>query len=147
MMKVAYGTTTPTSATDPLVKEMYQLMKVVSKLLRPDAYYLVDSIPWLKHIPWYGRELKRGFERSKRLHTGQLNRVKEQMVCLAPSIFAQSVQAILQQSDVDIGPSFTRFMLENSDHYGLTEVETAFLSAAFFGAGSDTVRCFRCLRR
>lgn len=60
MMKVAYGTTTPTSATDPLVKEMYQLMKVVSKLLRPDAYYLVDSIPWLKHIPWYGRELKRG---------------------------------------------------------------------------------------
>ncbi|KAG1879600.1 cytochrome P450 [Suillus tomentosus] len=127
MMKVAYGTTTPTSATDPLVKEMYQLMKVVSKLLRPDAYYLVDSIPWLKHIPWYGRELKRGFERSKRLHTGQLNRVKEQM-----------------QGDVDIGPSFTRFMLENSDHYGLTEVETAFLSAAFFGAGSDTTTLALC---
>ncbi|KAG2118173.1 uncharacterized protein F5147DRAFT_566234, partial [Suillus discolor] len=126
MMKVAYGTTTPTSATDPLVKEMYQLMKVVSKLLLPDAHYLVDSIPWLKHIHWYGRELKWGFERSKRLHTGQLNRVKD---------------------DVDIGPSFTRFMLENSDHYGLMEVEITFLSAAFFGAGSDTVRCFRCVRR
>jgi hypothetical protein len=26
MMKVAYGTTTPTSATDPLVREMHQLM-------------------------------------------------------------------------------------------------------------------------
>ncbi|KAG2144723.1 cytochrome P450 [Suillus bovinus] len=128
MMKVAYGTTTPTSATDPLVREMYQLMKVVSKLLRPDAYYLVDSIPWLKHIPWYGQELKQGFERSKRLHTGQLNRVKEQM-----------------RSNADIGPSFTRFMLENSDHYGLTEVETAFLSAAFFGAGSDTTTLAMCI--
>ncbi|KAG1871592.1 cytochrome P450 [Suillus subluteus] len=127
MMKVAYGTTTPTSATDPLVGEMYQLMKLVSKILRPDSYYLVDSIPWLKHIPWYGLELKRGFERSKQLHTGQLNRVKEQM-----------------RKNVDIGPSFTRYMLENSDHHGLTEVETAFLSAAFFGAGSDTTTLALC---
>ncbi|KAG1813846.1 cytochrome P450 [Suillus subaureus] len=88
---------------------------------------MTDSIPWLKYIPWYGRELKRGFERSKRLHTGQLNRVKEQM-----------------RSNVDIGPSFTRYMLENSDHHGLTEVETAFLSAAFFGAGSDTTTLALC---
>jgi hypothetical protein len=87
MMKVAYGTTTPTSATDPLVGEMHQLMKLVSKVVRPDAYYLVDSIPWLKHIPWYGRELKRGFQRSRRLHVGQLNRVKEQMVCIALPTF------------------------------------------------------------
>ncbi|KAG2066651.1 cytochrome P450 [Suillus decipiens] len=127
MMKVAYGTTTPTSATDPLVREMHQLMKVVSKILRPDAYYLVDSIPWLKYIPWYGRELKQGFERSKRLHIGQLNRVKDQM-----------------RSNVDTGPSFTKYMLENSNHHGLTEVETAFLSAAFFGAGSDTTTLALC---
>ncbi|KAG2342045.1 cytochrome P450 [Suillus weaverae] len=128
MMKVAYGTTTPTSATDPLVREMHQLMKVVSKVVRPDAYYLVDSIPWLKHIPWYGQELKRAHQRSKRLHIGQLNRVKEQM-----------------QSNVDIGPSFTRYMLENSDLHGLTEDETAFLSAAFFGAGSDTTTLTMCI--
>ncbi|KAG2063131.1 cytochrome P450 [Suillus decipiens] len=127
MMKVAYGTSTPTSATDPLVREMRQLMVAVSEILRPDAYYLVDSIPWLKHIPWYGRELKQGFETSKRLHIGQLNRVKEQM-----------------RSNVDIGPSFTRYMLENSNHYGLTEVETAFLSATFFGAGSDTTTSVLC---
>ncbi|KAG2052656.1 cytochrome P450 [Suillus hirtellus] len=106
MMKVTYGTTTPTSVTNPLVKEMYQLMKVVRKLLRPNAFYLMDLIPWLKHIP--------------------------------------CVQAVLQQGDVDIGPSFTRFMLENSDHYGLTEVKTAFLSAAFFGAGSDTTTLALC---
>ncbi|KAG1747693.1 cytochrome P450 [Suillus lakei] len=128
IMKVAYGNTTPTTATDPLVREMYQLMKVVSKILRPDAFYLVDSIPWLKHIPWYGRELKRGFERSKRLHTGQLNRVKEQM-----------------KSNVDIGPSFTRYMLENSGQHGLTEDETAFLGGAFFGAGSDTTTLTMCI--
>lgn len=73
---------------------MRQLRKLIDGALRLDAFYLVDSIPWLKHIPWYGRELKRGFERSKRLNIGQLDRVKVQM-----------------QSDVDIGPSFTKYML------------------------------------
>lgn len=128
MMKVAYGTNAPTSATDPMVREMHQIMKLVSKVVRPDAYYLVELIPWLKHIPWYGRELKQGFQRSKRLHIGHLNRVKEQM-----------------QSNVDIGPSFTRHMLENADLHGLTEDETAFLSAAFLGAGSDTTTLTMCI--
>lgn len=128
MMKVAYGTTTPTSATDPLVREMHQLMKLASKVVRPDAYYLVDSIPWLKYIPWYGRELKRGFQRAKRLYVGQLNRVKEQM-----------------RNNVDIGPSFTRYMLENTELYDLTEDETAFLSATIFGAGSDTTSLTMCI--
>lgn len=66
---------------------MRQLRKLIDRALRPDAFYLVDSIPWLKHIPWYGRELKQGFERSKRLNIGQLNRVKEQMVGFALTIF------------------------------------------------------------
>ncbi|KAG1728980.1 cytochrome P450 [Suillus paluster] len=126
--KVAYGSTTPFSATDPRVIEMHELMKLVVKLVRPDAYYLVEFIPWLKHLPWYGRELKQGFERSKRLHMGQLNRVKEQM-----------------QSNVEIGPSFMKYMLENRDVHGLTDPETAFLAGAFFGAGSDTTASAMCI--
>ena len=47
------------------------------------ATYLVESIPWLKYLPWYGQELKRGYESSKRIHTSQLNRVKQQMVRIA----------------------------------------------------------------
>ncbi|KAG2141067.1 cytochrome P450 [Suillus clintonianus] len=128
IMKIAYGSTIPTNATDPLVGEMYQLMKLVSSILRPDSYHLVDSFPWLKHLPWYGRELKRGFQRSKRLHIGQMNRVKEQL-----------------QSKADIGPSFMRYMLENSELHGLTVDETAFLGGAFFGAGSDTTTLSMCI--
>jgi hypothetical protein len=86
-MKVAYGKNTPTSATDPEVGQTRQGMNMVRKVLRPDAY-LVDSVPWLKYLPWYGQELKQAFERSRRLHTSQLNRVKEQIVSIASLIFA-----------------------------------------------------------
>jgi hypothetical protein len=78
-MKIAYGKTTSTSATDSSVIEIRDFVKTISAVVRPGAY-LVDSIPWLKHIPWYGRDLRRGFERTKKLNLGQLNRVREQMV-------------------------------------------------------------------
>ncbi|KAG1736247.1 cytochrome P450 [Suillus lakei] len=125
IMKVAYGKNTPTSATDPEVVEMRQIVGMVAGILRPGAY-LVDSIPWLKYLPWYGRDLKLGFERGKKLNTGHLERVKEQM------------------SNEDIGPSFMKYMLENSQSYGLTETEMASLGGAFFGAGSDTTSMSIC---
>jgi hypothetical protein len=81
-MKVAYGKNTPTSATDQEVGHIRQSMNVARKVLSPNAY-LVESIPWLKYLPWYGRELKDAFKRNMRLHTSQLNRVKEQIVSIA----------------------------------------------------------------
>jgi len=80
-MKVAYGKDTPTSATDQDVKKVRHAVDRVREVLRPGAY-LVDLIPWLKYIPWYGQELKRQFESSKQLHTRQLNRVKQQIVSI-----------------------------------------------------------------
>ncbi|KAG0696985.1 cytochrome P450 [Suillus ampliporus] len=128
IMKVVYGSTTPTLATDARMIEVYKLMDFTNRTMRPDAYYLVDSIPWLRHLPWYGRQLKRGFEKMKQHHVGQLNCVKEQM-----------------QSNVDIGPSFMKYMLESSDDHGLTEVETAFLGGTFFGAGFDAISSSICI--
>ncbi|KAG0708706.1 cytochrome P450 [Suillus ampliporus] len=128
IMKVAYGTTAPTSATDPEVIEVRQLIKMSSIILRYPGAYLVDSIPWLKYLPWYGRELKQGFETGKRINMGNLNRVREQM-----------------QSNVDIGPSFAKYMLESGDHYGLTEMEIATLSGTFLGAGSTTTSMAICV--
>jgi hypothetical protein len=80
-MKVAYGKDTPTSATDSDVKEAHQSVDRVREVLRPGAY-LVNSIPWLKYIPWYGQELKRQFESNKQLYARQLNRVKQQIVSI-----------------------------------------------------------------
>jgi cytochrome P450 len=120
IMKVAYGKSTPTSATDPEVVEIKQRVRMSSVIMRPGAY-LVDWIPWLKYIPWYGRDLKRAFVSTKKLNIGKLNRVKEQM-----------------QSDKDIGPSFAKYMLENIHLHGLTEIEMAFLGGSLFLAGSST---------
>ncbi|KAG1736938.1 cytochrome P450 [Suillus paluster] len=119
-MKVAYGKTTPTLATDPEVIEMSQLIRTTGAVIRTSAY-LVNTIPWLKYLPWYSRDLKQGFERRKNIYMGHLNRVKEQM-----------------QSNVNIYPSFAKYMLESSDIFGFTEAEIASLTGAFFGTGPNT---------
>jgi len=126
IMKVAYGKDTPTSATDPDVKEARQGIKRAAKVLRPGTY-LVDSIPWLKYLPWYGQELKRGFESSRRLHMRQLNHVKQQI-----------------QGNTDVGPSFAKHVLENGHSYGVTEIEAAFLAGTFFVAGTTTTSLAIC---
>jgi hypothetical protein len=78
-MKVTYGKNTPTAATDSGAIEIRQIMLMFRAAIRSGAY-LVDSIPWLKHLPWYGQELKRGGETFKRLNTNNLNRVRQQIV-------------------------------------------------------------------
>ena len=86
-MKVAYGKNTPTSATDPEVLQIRQIVRVLRTVVIP-GMYMVDTIPWLRHLPWYGQDLKEEFEKSKQLYTNQLNRVKQQMVCIALPVFA-----------------------------------------------------------
>ncbi|KAG1743394.1 cytochrome P450 [Suillus lakei] len=122
IMKVAYGKTTSTSATDPEIREARQLIRRFRTLLHPGAYW-VESIPWLRYLPGYAPELKDEFERTMRLYTEQLNRVKLQI-----------------QSNVDTGPSFARYMIENEHLYDLTETEMAYLAGTFFAAGTETVR-------
>ncbi|KAG1827583.1 cytochrome P450 [Suillus subaureus] len=125
IMKVSYGKTTPTSATDPEIGEARQLIKRFRTILR-HGNYLVDSIPWLRYLPWYAPELKDQFERTRRLYTNQLNRVK------------------LRMSNEDIGPSFAKHNVENGHLYGLTEIEMAYLTGALFGAGTDTTAVAIC---
>ncbi|KAG1782293.1 cytochrome P450 [Suillus placidus] len=121
IMKITYGKTTPTSATDPEVREVLQLIRRFFTVLR-HGHYLVDSIPWLKYLPWYAPELKDEYQRTSRLYTNQLNRVKLQM----------------QNINEDIGPSFAKYIIENGHLYGLTEIEMAYLAGVFFLAGTDT---------
>ncbi|KAG2139190.1 cytochrome P450 [Suillus bovinus] len=122
IMKVAYGKNAHTPATDPEVLKLNQRNKMSSIALRPGAY-LVDWIPWLEYVPWYGRDLRQAFENTKKLNVGRLNCIKEQM-----------------QRDEDIGPSFAKYMLENIHLHGLTEIEMAFLAGSFFVAGSGSAK-------
>ncbi|KAG1742246.1 cytochrome P450 [Suillus paluster] len=125
-MKVAYGKTTPTSATDPEVIQLRKHLRVFREAVLPGTY-LVDMMPWLKYLPWYGRELRQGFEGNRQLYIYQLNRVKQQM-----------------QSNADVGPSFVKYVLESAEAHGMTEVEMAFLAGGFFAAGTDTTTLAIC---
>jgi hypothetical protein len=86
-MKVAYGKNTPTAATDPEVIEIHQIAKVARTVLSSDPY-LVEWIPWLKYLPWYCQELKREYEKSKRMDNRHMNRVRQEIVRIASQIFA-----------------------------------------------------------
>ncbi|KAG2108927.1 cytochrome P450 [Suillus discolor] len=126
ILKVAYGKNTHTSATDPEVKEIRQSAAMFNTVMRPGAYW-VDTIPWLRNLPWYGRKLKRDFENSQKIFSGQMNRLKQQL-----------------QSNVDAGPSFGRYVLENQQLLGLSESEAHFLPANFFAAGIDATAAAIC---
>ncbi|KAG1855087.1 cytochrome P450 [Suillus tomentosus] len=125
ILQVAYGKTSPTSATDPEVKEARHLISRLRTVLRPGAYW-AESIPWLKYLPWYAPELRDDYNRATRLYTDQLNRVK------------------LQMRNEDIGPSFSKHLLENRHLYDLTEMEMAYLAGGFFGAGTETTATAIC---
>jgi hypothetical protein len=58
-----------------------------------------------------------------------------------PYLSSEYVLIVAQRTDVDIGPSFAKYMLDNVHLHGLSKDEMAFLVATFYGAGSETVRC------
>ncbi|KAG1738956.1 cytochrome P450 [Suillus lakei] len=118
-MQIAYGKTTPTSATDPEVRRATEFTNKVRAASHPGAY-LVESIPWLKYLPWYARELRDGCRESRELFTEQLGRVKQEL------------------ESGDASPSFARYLLENDSLNGLSELEMTYLAGAIFAAGSDT---------
>ncbi|OJA12084.1 hypothetical protein AZE42_02186 [Rhizopogon vesiculosus] len=126
VMKVAYGKDTPTTATDSAVKTVRRSLDRFHIDLRPGGY-LVDTIPWLKYLPFYGLELKLAFMGIRRHYTSQLNIVKQQL-----------------QSNTDVVPSFAKFALENGPSYGITELEAAFLAGGIFGAGFTTTSSAIC---
>lgn len=109
--------------------------------LRPGAY-LVDSLPWLKYLPWYGRKLRRGFIEDHMLYRRQLDVVKRQMVYsfqFGPVVDDDALKRS-SQNDPYSGPSFAKFLLAREIDFGLDETEMAFLAGAVYTGGSDTVR-------
>ncbi|KAH7888354.1 cytochrome P450 [Phlebopus sp. FC_14] len=125
ILKVAYGKNTSASAHDGEVVAIRQSLDRFRVALRPGAY-LVDVFPFLKYLPWYGRELRRGLDCDFALFRHQLDGVKREM------------------NDQDSGPSFAKFLLERNAEFGMSENEMAFLAGGLFGAGSDTTALAIC---
>ncbi|KAF8838138.1 cytochrome P450 [Paxillus ammoniavirescens] len=119
ILRLTYGKSTPTSDDDPEVVRIHEVVKNILAAMRPGAY-LVDRIPLLKHVPGYGRVLKKYHKFELALFRDQLARVMDDM------------------SKNEAGPSFGRALLENTHEHQLSEDEMAYLAGSLFGAGSDT---------
>ncbi|KAF8839514.1 cytochrome P450 [Paxillus ammoniavirescens] len=119
ILRVTYGKSTPTSNDDPEVVRIHEDLRNLLAAMRPGAY-LVDRIPLLKHVPGYGRVLKKSHQFELALFRDQLGRVRDDM------------------SRNEAGPSFGRTLLENIHGHRLSDDEMAYLAGSLFAAGSET---------
>jgi hypothetical protein len=76
---MTYGKSTPTANTDPEVVAMKRVVERFGIVMQPGAF-LVDRIPILRYVPWYGRQLKAWFREEHELVLGQMERVKMEIV-------------------------------------------------------------------
>jgi hypothetical protein len=76
---MTYGKSTPTANTDPEVVGMKRVVERFGIVMQPGAF-LVDRIPILRYVPWYGRQLKAWFREEYELVLGQMERVKKEIV-------------------------------------------------------------------
>ncbi|KAI0647953.1 cytochrome P450 [Trametes meyenii] len=119
IMAITYGKTTPTSYSDPEVKQINRGIARLGIATRPGAY-LVDAYPFFKYIPGFASELKRFHGEELALFRGQL----------------QGVRTRLAKNECP--PCFATSILERQEEFGLNDDELAYLAGAMFGAGSDT---------
>jgi cytochrome P450 len=119
ILRMTYGKSTPTANTDPEVVGMKRVVERFGIVMQPGAF-LVDRIPILRYVPWYGRQLKAWFREEYELVLGQMERVKKEI--------ASGVA----------GPSFIRTLLEQHGHQ-LSKIEMSFLAGTLFGAAADNI--------
>ncbi|KAI6047002.1 cytochrome P450 [Pisolithus marmoratus] len=118
ILRVTYGKSTPTSNDDPEVIGVHTALGRFQQLMRPGAY-LVDRVPILKYVPWYGREIERWHRYEIKLFREQLARIEKEM------------------ATTDCGPSFARTLLEY-ERDNMPRDEMAYLAGSMYGAGSET---------
>lgn len=82
VMSLTYGKMTPTSYSDSEVLAISKSTARLGNALRPGAY-LVDSYPFLKHIPVFTSKLRRYHEEELALFSNQVNTVKQRMVSIS----------------------------------------------------------------
>ncbi|KAI6002625.1 cytochrome P450 [Pisolithus orientalis] len=118
ILRVTYGKSTSTSNDDAEVIGVHTALGRFQRVMRPGAY-LVDRVPILKHVPWYGREIEQWHRYEIKLFREQLARVQREM------------------ETTDCGPSFARTLLEH-ELDSMPRDEMAYLAGSMYGAGSET---------
>ncbi|KAI0319946.1 cytochrome P450 [Amylostereum chailletii] len=123
ILSITYGRPSPGKKYDPDIAEAEEGLMRFSQCLHPGAY-LVNEHPWLRHVLFYGRDLRK----QSRAELAFFRRLME------------GVRADMA-GDVDAAaPSLTKYLLENrlGGETGLTDDELAYFSGSMFAAGIDT---------
>ncbi|KIY70581.1 cytochrome P450 [Cylindrobasidium torrendii FP15055 ss-10] len=116
VLQMTYGKGAPSSGSDPDVANVLKCIERIGKAVRPGSY-IVEKYPFLKYVPFYGRELRQWHRDEQALFSRQLNSVRTRLV---------------------IGGCFGKYLIESQKELGLDNDEMAYLAGTMFGAGSAT---------
>ncbi|KAI0055285.1 cytochrome P450 [Artomyces pyxidatus] len=119
ILSLTYGQPSPSKKSDPNVQLIREYLIRLAQALRPGAH-LVDDLPWVKYLPWYGRALRKA-------HLEELDLFQRQL---------QGARNDIAKGDPP--PSFAKYLLEKQGMLGLSDSEIAYLAGSMFGAGSET---------
>ncbi|KAN0101244.1 Cytochrome P450 [Tylopilus felleus] len=122
-LRVIYGKTTPASLTeDPYLLHLKRMVPIVQGALLPGTYK-VDHFPFLRYVPWYGRQLKKWGEEEYQMLMWYMSQYKSQMMTESgPNSVAKEI--------------ITRTVTEGN----LSEPETAYFLGSLVGAAFDTTQ-------
>ncbi|TRM65854.1 cytochrome P450 [Schizophyllum amplum] len=123
IMHITYGKCAPTRPSDPDVLAVNACLARLAKSLMPGAW-LVDSVPLLRYVPGYTKELNKWHASELELFRGKLREVQEKMAA------------------GHVRPCFATQVLQAQDALGLSFDECAYLCGSQFGAGSDTTASY-----
>ncbi|KAA1472624.1 cytochrome P450 [Dentipellis sp. KUC8613] len=119
ILSLTYGKPSPSFKSDPDVVLVTQCLMRLGAAIRPGAH-LVEHLPWLQYIPFYGKTLRQYHREELDLFRRQLRETRQQMAMgKAPS-------------------SFGKYLLERQQELSLSDDEIAYLCGSMFGAGSET---------
>ncbi|VDB83458.1 unnamed protein product [Peniophora sp. CBMAI 1063] len=125
MLRSVYDESPALDEHDTRVKQINEFAQTASSAAAPGAY-LVEVMPWMRHIPSafapWKREAEAFYRRSDALFSKFFGRVQE-------SIDNGAERA-----------SFSATLIHDRDRYGLSTHENVWLAASVYAAGSDTTR-------
>ncbi|KAI0041483.1 cytochrome P450 [Auriscalpium vulgare] len=119
ILSLTYGKPSPSARSDPEVHQLSQMLVRLGQALRPGAH-LVDDLPFLRRLPFYGFGLRQA-------HDEELELFQRQM---------QSTRDAMEKGNAP--SSFAKYLVETQAQLDLSDQEIAYLAGSMFGAGSET---------
>ena len=83
ILSLTYGKPSPSHPEDPDIPLINRCLVRIGRAVRPGAH-IVDDLPWLKSVPFYGKQL-RGYHREElALFRRQMQTTRDDIVRLSP---------------------------------------------------------------